>query len=229
VGEIGSHGAAKHVRIINFPTTEQAVLFMRQECNCTKILGLLGSCPDSLDDNGYNIQIVDKMVNVIQKGCNIRSVDDCDKYDSSNLFGKSYPVHYNRVDQFGNGNIGLVVSKENRGLPLHLAEHCESFLHVPYPLYPNATSSIAQARLLNFASCISITLHELTSQIGYDETTFHKNKFSVSPQKPIWNHTNSKVVISDDSGIEMEENGSDISIDAAESNCLSALFATEYD
>eukprot|EP00957_Ditylum_brightwellii_P016318 1227043-Ditylum_brightwellii.AAC.1 len=38
----GSHGAAKHVSIVAFPTFDQAVQYLRKKCDCTSFVGLLG-------------------------------------------------------------------------------------------------------------------------------------------------------------------------------------------
>jgi len=45
----GSHGASKYVQIIAFPTVEQAVAFLHNDCHCPNLIGLLGPCPGGYD------------------------------------------------------------------------------------------------------------------------------------------------------------------------------------
>ena len=52
----GSHGASKHVRIIAFPLAEQAAAFLREECQCQSLIGLLGCLPDGYAEKGYPVQ-----------------------------------------------------------------------------------------------------------------------------------------------------------------------------
>jgi hypothetical protein len=200
---------------------EQAHRFMRQECNCTAMIGLLGCSPNSFNDNGYNVTVAENTVSVSQND----SENQCDNDDDNIPSGRSYPAHCNRVSFFGNGNIGLVVSKENRGLPLQMAEVCDTFTHVPYPSRDNSITSTTHTRLLNFACCLSITLHELTAQIGYNENTFCGTKFSVSLQKPNWNDTSKYESTTGNKNDDTSENEGNLD----DSECLPILFANEYD
>lgn len=51
----GSHGASKHVQIIDFPVGDQAIDFIRKDCRCNSVVGLMGPLPDGYDDAGCAI------------------------------------------------------------------------------------------------------------------------------------------------------------------------------
>jgi hypothetical protein len=177
---IGSHGASKHVQIINYPTVSQAVRFLREECQCISITGLMGSCPNSYSRNGY---CVTKQGDLAQ--INIAALHNPEKYvencAENLLLGLSFPAPFFHVDLSRTRNICIALSKEKFGLPLSLANVCDSFLHIPHPIGGVISDAVDQIfpPLLNTPACLSIALHEITAKCGYSENVIHGHKFTV--------------------------------------------------
>lgn len=73
------------------------------------------------------------------------------------------------------GNICFALSKDRQGLPLSLADLCDSFVHVPH-----IKSGAHNEPLLDTPSCLSILLHTYTNWAGYDERIFQGHKFEVA-------------------------------------------------
>lgn len=211
---IGAHGSSKHVQIINFPTTRQAETFIRNECHCQIIIGLLGSPPTTHenyynecgypvrqmklenidDDNDIKIETILVVSNNSESEQNENANEkdvECDSVLSKHDHRRSYPPHSvplnidsttllktknNAVDQCtNNGNVCIAFSKRHFGLPIDLADVCDHFVHIPH----RTISSTNGKSLLNTQACISITLYELTSRMGYHEAKFQGQKFTI--------------------------------------------------
>lgn len=173
----GSHGASKHVPIIAFPTVEQANLYLRTAveeggCGCHRLVGMLVGVADAFSLTGYSV-IADPITGLAQV-CLDNSKKDA-------LFtAKSLPVN-SRPFQKG-GNTCIVLSKLPRGLPLHLANVCDDFVHVPHVSIlcdPVDGSLASSAILLDAQSCLSITLCHFAAWAKYSERMFEGHKFDV--------------------------------------------------
>lgn len=167
----GSHGASKNVEIVAYPTVEQAVAFLRgPECSCRSLIGLLGSMPDGYETGGYAVYEDEDETGLAQV-LNIaasKKLKECPT--------RSFPIF---TRHFTAGNACIVLSKKHRsGLPLSLARHCDAFVHVPHVAIPHKDGE--SPTLLDTPSCLSITLHHLTTWAGYDERTFQGHKFEVT-------------------------------------------------
>jgi len=170
----GSHGASKYVTIAAFPTAEQAVEFLKTECSCKFIVGLLGCLPDGYSIQGYPVVADSDLAQVPLLADSSFAVGNT----SSNAFSahqRSFPVSSR---PFKEGNACFAVGKERHGLSLELARHCDTFVHVPHVNIAGESNNVPPA-LLDLPSCISITLHHFTNWAGYDERTFHGYKFEV--------------------------------------------------
>jgi hypothetical protein len=167
----GSHGASKNVEIVAYPTVEQAVAFLRgSECSCQSIIGLLGSMPDGYETDGYTVYGDEDETGLAQV-LNVAASKTLKE-----LSIRSFPVF---THPFSSGNACIVLSKKHRsGLPLSLARHCDAFVHVPHVAIPHGDGE--SPTLLDTPSCLSITLHHLTTWAGYDERTFQGHKFEVT-------------------------------------------------
>ena len=192
----GSHGAAKHLDIISFPTFQQACNYLRKSsieggCNVTSILGLLGGKENGFNELGYEVteDETNKLVTIVSENQDIFKT-------SSFIYPKSFPVH---LRKFSKGNCCFLISKNWRGLPQDQAKFCDSFVHVPYEPVPFITATISceekmndpgnasnvipehyYMKLLDVPSCLSITLHHFTAWAKYDQRMFKEHKFEVS-------------------------------------------------
>ena len=85
--------------------------------------------------------------------------------------------------QSGTGSLCFALCKARHGLPCALAQHCDTFLHVPHHA-PAATggddTSMLLLPLLDTPSCMSIALHEITSQLNAYGAEFHGHKYTVA-------------------------------------------------
>jgi hypothetical protein len=119
--------------------------------------------------------------------------------------GQSYPVqsfpfsqcvgnnNNNKMNTGGGGdanNICFVVSKQKQGLPMPLFRACDAYVHVPFSSRrvqkgnnnDDDESSHNNILLLDSPACLSIVLHELTTQMQMvycEERTFQQHKFHV--------------------------------------------------
>lgn len=186
VRSTGSHGASRHVRIIAFPTAEQAVTFLIKERGCKSIVGLLGCLPGGYD----NVDVITvqteagqlAQATTMMNGSN----NKCKIIDNSLTKKTSYPVSQ---CPFKRESTCIAVGKERHGLPHALAESCDFFVHVPHAAIITNNldiNSAPPAILLDVPSCISITLHHLTNRLGYDERTFMGHKFEVNRQQNVY-------------------------------------------
>lgn len=156
----GSHGAAKNVQVIAFPTCQQAADYLMTELGCSEIIGLVGSVQDgyeslSVDFDGDN----ETSTIVMVRRNHVPS-------ESQQLVSfQSTPVHMLRNTT---PNCCLAVNQKSSGLPLDLAKHCSRFVHVPV-VY----------ELLDSPACLSIVLHEFTEQWECTEQGFRDQKFAI--------------------------------------------------
>ena len=156
----GSHGAAKHVSRVSFPGVEQAVSYLRDECHCKSLVGILGGVANAHDVNGYSVVEENAVFNVVVRKETI---------DQSTA-KRSYPIHSR---PFCDGNCCFVVSKRPKGLPTSLASQCDFFVHIPHVNVMNDDN----LHLLDTPSCLSITLHHFTAWANYDERGFQGHKY----------------------------------------------------
>jgi hypothetical protein len=173
IGPIGSHGASKHVQIIAFPTSNQAVKWLQTECSCHSIVGLLGSFPDGYES--MNVFEDTELGSARLSQASVESNNGAGQIPDSTepliQTNQSFPVHTRPFSS--RGNTCIAISKKERGLPISLAKHCTQFVHVPH------FSMDAASPLLDCPSCLSITLHEFTEHVGYSERNFQGHKFDV--------------------------------------------------
>ena len=196
----GSHGAAKHLDIISFPTFQQACDYLRKPqveggCNVTSILGLLGGKENGFNELGYELTEDEnnhKLVTIVSES-QTTVTKSATSSTTTFLYPKSFPVH---LRQFSKGNCCFLISKNWRGLPQDQARFCDSFVHVPYDPVPFITAATTcekddqgsasimipqhNLKLLDVPSCLSITLHHFTAWAKYDQRMFTKHKFDVS-------------------------------------------------
>mmetsp|Transcript_15321 Transcript_15321/g.21345 ORF Transcript_15321/g.21345 Transcript_15321/m.21345 type:complete len:263 (+) Transcript_15321:84-872(+) len=166
----GSHGAAKHLNIVAFPTVDQAVAFLRETCKCKSIVGMLGGSPIAYQSEGCVVQEDEKSNIVsIQEGKVNDHIGGEKTQIVTQLYPRSYPVD---ARPFQTGNCCFALSKDWKGLPILLASCCDKFVHVPH-------SNIDQQYLLDTPSCMSIVLHHFTSWAGYNERDYTGHKFEV--------------------------------------------------
>jgi hypothetical protein len=167
----GSHGASKNVEIVAYPTVEQAVAFLRgSECSCQSLIGLMGSMPGGYETDGYAVYEDEDEMGLA------RVLNVAASKTLKELPVRSFPVF---TRPFSAGNACIVLSKKLRsGLPLSLARQCDAFVHVPHAAIPHKDGE--SPPLLDTPSCLSITLHHLTTWAGYDERTFQGHKFEVT-------------------------------------------------
>lgn len=169
----GSHGAAKHIQIIAFPTAKQAATYLKRPiseggCGCTSIVGILGCVAD---DSGEKIFSV---CSDVESGLAKASEDHRETTTQ-----RSVPVH---TRPFLEGNCCFAVSKDWSGLPVALAEQCDSFIHVPHKTIRREDGA-SSFRLLDAPSTVSIVLHHYTAWAQYDERGFQGQKFDVTRQR----------------------------------------------
>ena len=163
----GSHGAARHVSLVAYPSLKQAIRYIRLGhdqggCACTRVLGLLGGAPGAYHSpTGYSVEETNGWVAVTRQETSPGPL--------------SFPAHSRPFET--DGNVCLVINKSNKGLASHLAAVCDSFVHVPH-----ANSGSAHS-MLDTPTCLSITLHHFTSWAKYDERTFQGHKFGVARVK----------------------------------------------
>ena len=150
----GSHGASRNVDVVAFPTSKQAVDYLKTELGCSEIIGLLGSFED-----GYHTL----NLGIDEKSNNLRARKDITSKTLDLLTNESSPVHEFKA----NPNCCLAVNRKF-GLPLNLAQHCSRFVHVP-----------VLAGILDSPACMSIVLHEFTEQFECTEQGFRGQKFAV--------------------------------------------------
>jgi hypothetical protein len=156
----GSHGAAKHVSRVTFPGMEQAVSYLRGECGCNSLVGILGGLANDREVNGYPVVETNDFYHVdVSKESTEKSTK---KY--------SYPVHSRH---FIEGNCCFVVNKKPKGLPISLASSCDFFIHIPHV----SVTEDDNLCVLDIPSCLSIILHHFTSWANYDERGFQGHKY----------------------------------------------------
>ena len=158
----GSHGAAKHVAIVAFPTVEQAVSYLRSQ-GCSSLIGLLGGVADAYDSDGYSVHKEEERIQVAVQPPEALSAKK-----------RSFPIH---VHPFVEGNCCFVISKNWNGLPISLANQCDFYAHIPH--VEIAVEGTLGSRLLDTASCLSIALHHFAAWAKYDERDFQGHKFEV--------------------------------------------------
>jgi hypothetical protein len=74
---------------------------------------------------------------------------------------------------------------------MDLARHCDTFVHVPHAAIQSPVTDaeiidedrsqrFSPPLLLSAPSLLSITLHHLTEQLGYEESSFQDHKYEVA-------------------------------------------------
>lgn len=169
----GAHGAGKHVEIVAFPTLDQAVSYLRGDCRCTSLIGLLGGAPG--DHQEYEL-----VVNEHLESSTVQ-VSLLPEERTGTPYPNSMPVQH--VQPFSQGNCCLVVSKNMRGLPISLASCCDMFVHIPHVDVRSDGADSPRASLLDSQSCLSIALHYFAAFAECDERDFQGHKFKVVRQQ----------------------------------------------
>lgn len=159
----GSHGASRHLEIIPFPTAEQASQYLRDECGCTSIIGLLGAAPGDYSEDGSLVVTRNALaeLSTFQEEAEI-------------VLGTSYPIHC--YDFSKTGNTCIVLSRLRAGVQLTLAQHCDAFIHVPHiPLH----CETVPPPLLDIHSTLSIALFHASASLCVTERWFNGHKYDV--------------------------------------------------
>lgn len=173
----GSHGASKHVQLIAFPTVSSAMNFLRTECRCTNVIGLLGAFAESFSSHGYDV-----VTNEVSQLVPLLFTSHLGIEQPSR---RSFPV---TAFPFPTGNTCLVFGRSAQGLGAAIAEPCTAFVHVPHERVddsdkrnerlPGTTDS--SPALLDAQSSLSIVLHHWTRAAQYEERCFSGHKFAVA-------------------------------------------------
>jgi hypothetical protein len=181
--DYGSHGASKHVRIVALPTVDKAISFIRDECGCESVIGMLGCVPGGYSRSGYPVfeSSGDRHVKVSGP---FTGVSDLGSAETTNLIGRSYPIASVQLQM---RNTCVVICKQVQGLPAALARHCGFFTHVPHvPVdIPNdhahiSVNDTSAPLLLNQPSLLAITLCRCTELLGFAEHSYLGHKYEVS-------------------------------------------------
>jgi hypothetical protein len=159
----GSHGAAKHVQIVAFPTHVQAAAFLRDDLGCSVIFGLLGPLPGGEAPCSLLVTTDTQLV----------TFSGADRAGDARF--TSFPLTMLQIPSAG--NIGVAFSKHRQELPLPMAELCDVLLHVPHRSDPERLYS---RPLLDDVACFSILLHQLRQTSGYSVHSFEGHKYDVT-------------------------------------------------
>ena len=186
----GSHGAARHVPTVAFPTFEKAIRYLRADegagvdggCGCQSVVGILGGegGEDAYDEEGVEVS----------EGSGTEFVSACggDGVGSSKnvTYPLSLPIH---TRPFHEGNTCFLFTKNWKGIPASKAEYCDSFVHLPHC---SVTSTVTasdgggrntlyhKAHLVDASAYLSIVLHHFTAWARFGERKFEGQKFEVS-------------------------------------------------
>jgi len=147
--------------MVAFPTVDQAITYMRDDCACTSLVGLLGGVADAYGCDGCDI---------VEEEDETHCVSLLVAKETSST-KRSYPIH---IRPFVKGNCCFVISKNPKGLPSSLACHCDFFVHISH-----VNVAEDDSRLLDVPSCLSIALHHFTAWAKYDERVFQGHKYEV--------------------------------------------------
>jgi tRNA G18 (ribose-2'-O)-methylase SpoU len=167
----GSHGAYKHVELLAFHSHEAALKALKEELGFT-IVGLLQGAPESAySSKGHDVHCVkypqqEEQI-VLVKRENVPPNDIVDI--SSTPLPPSYPLHTRPFSR----RICLAVGKRPRGLPLSLAQLCDTFVHIPHfglPTSPSSSPCYHDSSWLTAEASMSIVLHEFALWAGYGRT-----------------------------------------------------------
>lgn len=176
----GSHGAAKYIDIVAFPTVEQAIASLQEKEKSVSIVGILGGLPIISSETTTKMArdslavYEDRVTGCVQ----IFSENSYLHEKSSIMESHSYPISSRPFDK--DKDHCFVLCKQKRGLTLSLARVCEKFIHVPH--IDIGEEPADNRALLDIQSCLSITLHHFSEWAGRDERTFEGSKFQ-------WNRT----------------------------------------
>jgi tRNA(Leu) C34 or U34 (ribose-2'-O)-methylase TrmL len=181
-GVQGSHGSHKHVEISAFPTHEQAKVFLRETCQVSQFLGLINGSSNSYNEEGYPTEV--REVTTINQQTKVRKSEIClyIQSDTNNATAETAKrIQYPRKREYPKSlpvsakpfqitsNCCLVIGRRSQGLPIALADICDSFIHVPLAAeFDDGNDSL---NMLDLESCMSIVLHTfyLHAKISMDE------------------------------------------------------------
>jgi tRNA(Leu) C34 or U34 (ribose-2'-O)-methylase TrmL len=179
----GSHGAYKHVELLAFHNHESALKALKDELGFT-IVGLLQGAPDSYSSKGHDVLCVmhphpeDKTVLVKRE-----KVPPNDIVELLSPLPKSYPLHSRPFSR----RTCLAVGKRARGLPLSLAQLCDTFVHIPHHGLlstvdddADASSFYHDSTWISVEAGMSIVLHEFALWAGYGRTAKDSSSSSSS-------------------------------------------------
>jgi hypothetical protein len=181
--DYGSHGASKHVRSVAFPTVDKAIAFVRGECGCESIVGMLGCVPGGYSKAGYPV-VESSGDGLVKVSGPFAGASDPESTDTDVMIGRSYPIASAKIQI---RNTCVVICKQTNGLPTPLGRLCGCFTHVPHlPVHlanDHTHSSVSHASfplLLNQPSLLSITLCRFTELLGFTEHSCLGHKYEVS-------------------------------------------------
>ena len=192
----GSHGASRHVDIVAFPTFSQAEKYLKEDCEVTQIVGILGDIPlpRDLQDVPCPVQVETVVANDVSwlaarvmppSSAKVRLGASA----ITSPFPESLPIHKRPFSKAG--NVCFSITKKRFGLPVSQTEMCTSFVHVPTMQMETLSSTDnsdsggnreppIQCGFVDTQTCLSIALHHYTAAVGYKERAFEKQKFQVA-------------------------------------------------
>jgi hypothetical protein len=177
----GSHGASKHVRLVAFPTHEQAAEALTAPNNKQtggggfELVGLLSpplvalgdeaTAADDDDDFDMDRAVVRERFFYEAAETELEIVKVAPSEDADRKTRRSFPLHLKKLPK----RTCLVVDKLKRGLPWSLARHCSSFVHIPH------TNCNPNGSMLTLEASISIVFHEAMNAGWVGHTTSDPN------------------------------------------------------
>lgn len=171
----GSHGAARHVKTKAFPSFDQAVRYLRLDCKCVSITGILGGAecynPEGCDVREANDDMVE-----INDG-SIGAAALAMTRESAREYPRSKPVF---VRPF-RGNTAFVIAKRRGGLPIDHGRICDSFLHCS--VLNDRTEPSKIRHVVDVPSVLSIVLHHFAAWAKYGESHYEGQKFHVAKMR----------------------------------------------
>jgi len=170
----GSHGASKHVEILAFATAAQAVnsLGCGDRSNVL-LIGILGGVPVGEGFEFYKQQF--PVFNDAESDHANLMLHENTTNPKLVLKGRmSYPIS---SWPFDDSKINcFALCKSRRGLTPSLAEHCDTFMHIPHG---DMGKGFQDSALLDVPSCLSIALHHFSEWAGHSERNFDGHKFEL--------------------------------------------------
>ena len=208
----GSHGASKHVSLLAFPTHQQAYDYLQQKYDGkVQWLGIMGGIARTEEDDVMHSWTSRRdciSTQIVQRDLILRSEidpsngEDSMDYNADKTQAEPVPCARRTVSTTArtvpkrshsvstrtfSSDVHcccFVVGKKRNGLPISLAQLCDSLVHIPHTnIMGNHDDADSTSSLLSTEACFCIVLHEYmawsqqqregqgTSISGTDETS----------------------------------------------------------